>query len=77
MAKNINLTNVPTQALYDELYRRSFDPDSEVFSVSLWIREDVETIVPHEKADEFMQVHHKYFDDCMTAEGWELLENLD
>jgi hypothetical protein len=72
-----NLTNVPTQALYDELYRRSFDPNSEVFSVSLWVKEDVETIVPSDKVDEFMQVHHKYFDDCLTASGWEILEDLD
>ena len=72
----MDLTNVPTQALYDELYRRSFDPNSEVFSVSLWVKEDVEAIVPSDKADEFMQVHHKYFDDCLTNEGFELLDTL-
>jgi len=71
-----NLTNVPTQALIDELYRRSFDPNSEVFSAELWVREDVEAIVPADKVDEFMRTKHKYFSDRITELGWEVMGDL-
>lgn len=51
-------------------------PNSEVFSVSLWVKEDVETVVPSDKVDEFMRTKHKYFDDCLTNEGFELLSTI-
>lgn len=73
---NINLTNVPTQALINELHRRQYDPDSEVFNVELWVRKDVEEIVPADKVDDFMKTKRNYFSDRITELGWEVMGDL-
>jgi chorismate mutase len=76
MAKNIDLTNIPTKTLINELYRRQYDPNSEVFNVELWVRKDVEAIVPADKVDDFMKTKHQYFSDRITELGWELMGDL-
>lgn len=65
--------------LFNELYRRiGTDPD--LFSVSMWVREDVEEVFPNKTEEEvtrFMEENRKYFDNHMTELGYETIGYLD
>ena len=73
MAKE--LRDYQTGELYKELCTRE-----DVFSVQLWVREDVEECFPDktdEEIDRYMDNNHKYFGDRCTQLGWEVMGDLD
>lgn len=68
------LKDCTTSELYGELCERS-----DVFSVQLWIRDDVESAFPNkseEEIDEFMDLNSSSFNDRCTELGWEVMEAL-
>lgn len=68
-----DLANVPNQWLYEELVRRSFDKNSDVFAVNLWVREDVETIV--DDADDLMGKSATFMGQIDKL-GWKVMSRL-
>jgi len=68
------LKDYTTSELYRELCERS-----DVFSVQLWVRDDVESAFPNkseEEIDEFMDLESSRFDDRCTEFGYEVMEAL-
>ena len=69
------LEEYSTQELYDELRERD-----DVFSIQMWVREDVERCFPRkddDEIDEFIGENRSSFDDRCTELGWEVMEALD
>lgn len=73
------LKDYTTGELFNELYGRlTTDPD--LFSVSMWVREDIKEVFPGKTDEEitrFMDENRKYFDDRTTELGYETIGYLD
>ena len=72
MAKKLD--DCTTQELYNELIMRD-----DVFSIQLWIRNDVKEAFPDktdDEIDEFISAKHGAFDDRCTEFGWEMMDAL-
>ena len=75
------LKDYTTDELYNELRRRAYQDDSDdVFSIQMWVREDVERCFPRkddDEIDEFIDENRDRFNDRCTELGWEVMEALD
>lgn len=74
------LKDYTTDELYNELRRRAYHDDEDVFSIQMWMREDVERCFPRkgdDEIDEFIRENRSSFDDRCTELGWEVMEALD
>ena len=69
------LKDYTNRELIDELRSRK-----DIFSVQVWMREDVERCFPRkddDEIDEFIRENRSSFDDRCTELGWEAMEALD
>ena len=77
MAKE--LKDYTSGELFNELCSRiGTDPD--LFSVSMWVREDIEDVFPNKTEEEvtrFMEENRRYFDNRTTELGYETIGYLD
>ncbi len=73
MAKE--LKDYTNRELIDELRSRK-----DIFSVQVWMREDVESCFPEmtdEEVTEFMERNEEGFDNVCTEEGCDIMADLD
>lgn len=67
------LKTVDTSLLYEELFRRSRDWNSDVLDCTIWTREDVEDMTDDTEVVQRIMDNRKQIGDRITEEGWEVI----